>query len=251
MTFKQWLFSELPNPHHSPYTIWYGLALIFIVSFVIISTILLKNKSQRTKRNVLLILVLILTSFELIRRGVNLYKTTDYSLHNTLHILLPRPGCAISGWLVIFATLSDKKWFYTFAAQIGLLCGLIFFISPGAGFNRELIQFEEVYSMVSHILFFTCSICFVTYQLAEFKFKYIRSQALCFMTLICYVAFEMITKIESDPFCILPNGDVHSILSGLPYWAFAVIAFAFLVIFFTSFYLINDRKAVNKFLNKK
>ena len=148
MTFKQWLLSELPNPRQSPYTTLYLISLVCIVAFVVVSTLLLKNKSQKTKRNVLLVFAVTLTVVAVVRKVVNFVKTPDEDWYKVLWILLSRPGCAISGLLAVIAVFSNKKWAYTFASLIGLLCGTAFFASPAAGFDRELIQFEEVYSIV-------------------------------------------------------------------------------------------------------
>ena len=249
MTFRQWLLSELPNPSADPYNWKYLVALVFVVGFVVTSTLLLKNKSQKTKWIVLLVLASLIAFLEVTRRGINFYKTTDWTLKNIAHILLPRPGCAISCWLVMLAVFINKKWAYSFASMISLLCGTAFFASPGAGFNHQFVQFEELYSMLTHTLFYTCALCFVTYRMAEFKFSQVKQQAICFGVLICYVAFEMLCKIESDPFYFMPGGDVQEIV-GLPYGAFLPLFFVFNTVFFLAFYLIDDRKTVKQFCNK-
>jgi phosphoglycerol transferase MdoB-like AlkP superfamily enzyme len=63
MTFKQWLFSQLPNPKVSPYNWMLVVALVFIVGFVVVSTLLLKNKSQKQKRNVMLVVASVILFF--------------------------------------------------------------------------------------------------------------------------------------------------------------------------------------------
>ena len=127
MTFKQWLLSELPNPRQSPYTTLYLISLVCLIAFVVISSILLKNKSQKTKRNVMMVFALTITVVAVVRKVVNFVKTPDETLHDVLWILLSRPGCAISGLLATIAVVINKKWAYTFASLIGLLCGTAFF----------------------------------------------------------------------------------------------------------------------------
>ena len=250
MTFKQWLLSELPNPRQSPYTTLYLISLVCLIAFVVISSILLKNKSQKTKRNVMMVFAIIITVVAVVRKVVNFVKTPDETLHDVLWILLSRPGCAISALLAIIAVVVNKKWAYTFASLIGLLCGTAFFASPAAGFDRELIQFEEVYSIVLHVGFYVMALCFVTYRLAEFKFSQVKNIAICFGVLAVYVAFLMLTKVEKDPFLFLPNGDVHQLVGGMKYGVFLPLYFVFATVFFLSFFIIGDRKAVKEFFNK-
>ena len=77
-------------------------------------------------------------------------------------MLLPRPGCAISVWLVMLAPIINKKGFYNFASIISILCAVIFFAYPGAGFLHKYILFEDLYSIITHSLFFIGSFLIVT-----------------------------------------------------------------------------------------
>lgn len=250
MTFKQWLFSELPNPKCSPYNWMYIVALVFLVGFVVGSTLLLKNKSQKQKRNVMFVVAAVILFFELSRRVVNLCKETEWTLHNVLHILLARPGCAISAWLAMLAVVINKRWAYAFASLICLLCGTGFFASPGAGFDRELVQFEEVFSMVEHVGFYLMALCFVTYRLAEFRFADMGKIGICFGALAVYVFALIKGGIEHDPFLFLPNSDVHQILGGMNYPTFLTLYIVFVVLFFGAFFVVNDRKVVAAQFNK-
>ena len=94
------------------------------------------------------------------------------------------------------------------------------------------------------------ALCFVTYRLAEFKFSQVKNIAICFGVLAVYIAFLMLTKVEKDPFLFLPNSDVHQLVSGMKYAAFLPLYFVFATVFFLSFFVIGDRKAVKEFFNK-
>jgi hypothetical protein len=251
MTFKQWLFSQLPNPKVSPYNWMLVVALAFIVGFVVTSTLLLKNKSQKQKRNVMLVVAAVILFFELFRRGVNLFnEKTEKTLHGILYTLLARPGCAISAWLAMLAVVINKRWAYAFASLIGLLCGTAFFAAPGAGFDRQLVQFEEVFSMVEHVGFYVMSLCFVTLRLAEFRFADMGKIGICFAVLAVYVFALIKGGIEPDPFLFLPNSDVHQLVGGLKYPVFLTLYIVFAHLFFGAFFVIDDRKAVKQFFNK-
>ena len=156
MTFEQWIYGTgLDNPSFDGQ--WKSLhiitLLLCVLSIVVIS-ILFKNKSDKTKRTILLIIASILMFFELTRRIVNITNPITFEKYNLLWVLLPRPGCAISVWLVMFAPVINKKWFYNFASMVSILCAVIFFAYPGAGFLNKYIIFENLYSIVTHSLFF-------------------------------------------------------------------------------------------------
>lgn len=239
MSFIDWLFSSFPNPHiDGQYGFLHIATLIFIVAFVVVSSILLRKANTKTKRIILFVLAGIILFFEVSRRVVNLVKTTDYSVNNILRILLPRPGCAISCWLVIIATLINKKFFYNFSSIVGIICGIIFFAYPGAGYNNKFILFENLYSIVSHTLFFTASICFITYKFTDFKYKKMWKELICLFVLIVYSFLEIyVLKIEFDPFYFMPNNDVQEIV-GMNYNLYLPCYIIFMLIYFNIFYFI-------------
>ena len=252
MSFKEWLFSLYPNPHiDGQYGLLHIITMVFIAALVVVSTLLLKKKSEKTKRIFLCILAAIILTFEIARRVINFCKGSDFTVNSVLHILLPRPGCAISCWLVILAVIINKKFFYNFASIISIICAAIFFAYPGVGFNNEYILFENLYSIITHSLFFAVSICFITLNFTDFKYKDAWKELICLAVMIIYVWFEsQILKIEADPFYCLPGNDIQEIVS-LAYGAFITIYLIFVTLYFNLFYLIGDRKNVFKKRFKK
>ena len=252
MKFIDWLYSSYPNPHvDGQFGLLHIITLVLCVALIVSSTLLLRNRSEKAKRITLFILVAIIFLFGLARRIINLCKTTDYEIKNILRILLPRPGCAISCWLVILATIINKKFFYNFASIVGIICGIIFFCYPGAGFNNQFILFENLYSIVTHSLFLVVSICFITFKFTDFRYKTIWKELICLAVLITYAFLEMkVLKIESDPFYFMPNNDIQDIV-GFAYELFLPLYLIFIILYFNVFYLINDRKNVFKKKNNK
>ena len=214
MSFLEWLYSSYPNPHIEGQWGWLHITVLVLCAlFIILTSILLKNKNEKTKRIILIVLASIILFFGITRRVVNFIKTTDYSTNNVFRILLPRPGCAISCFLVILATIINKKFFYNFASITGILCGIIFFAYPGVGFNGTFVLFEDLYSIVTHALFFVMSICFITYKFTDFKYRNFWKELICFAVLIIYTFLEIyVLKTESDPFYFMPNNDVQEIV---------------------------------------
>lgn len=252
MSFKEWLYSSYPNPHiDGQYGLLHIITMFLIVASVILATIFLKKKSEKTKRIFLLVITAVILFFEIARRIINFCKGADFTVNSVLHILLPRPGCAISCWLVILAVIVNKKFFYNFASIISIICAVIFFAYPGVGFNNEYILFENLYSIITHSLFFTVAICFITLKFTDFKYKGAWKELICLAVMIVYVWLEsQILKIESDPFYCLPGNDIQEIVS-LAYGAFITIYLIFVAIYFNIFYLIGDRKNIFKKRNKK
>ena len=250
MNFIDWINSAYPNPHiDGQYGLLHIITMLLIAAVIITSTLLLKNKSEKNKRIFLIIIACIILFFEIARRVINFCKTTDYSFNNILRILLPRPGCAISCWLVIISVFVNKKFFYNFTSIIGLLCAVIFFAYPGVGFNNQFILFENLYSIVTHSLFLIASICLITLKFTDFKYKNIWKELVCLAVMLVYIFLEIyVLKIESDPFYFMPGNDIQEIV-GFAYEIFLLIYLAFVAIYFNLFYLIGDRK--NLFKKKK
>lgn len=248
MSFLDWLYSSYPNPHiDGEWGLLHIIVLALSIAFIVCSSILLKNKSDKTKRIVLGVLAGIILLFEVTRRVVNLIKTTDYSMNNLLGILLPRPGCAISCWLVMLAIIINKKYFYNFASIISILSGMIFFAYPGVGFNNEFILFENLYSIVTHTLFFVMAICFISYGFTDFKYKESWKEGICFGILFIYVLLEIfVLKIESDPFYFMPNNDVQEIVGNMSYSLYLPLYIVFIAMFTNLFYLIHKPKKKTK-----
>ena len=143
---------------------------------------------------------------------------------------------------MVLAVIINKKYFYNLASIIGILCGGIFFIYPGAGFNNEFILFENLYSIATHALFFTMSICFVTYKFADFNYKKPVGDGFCFLGLLFYVILDIwVFKIEKDPFYFMPNNDVQEIV-GLDYGLYLPLYALFIIVFVGLFYLIPALK---------
>lgn len=248
MSFLDWLYSSYPNPHiDGEWGLLHIMVLLLSIAFIVCSSILLKNKSEKTKRIVMGVLAGIILLFEVTRRVVNLIKTTDYGINNILGILLPRPGCAISCWLVMLAIIINKKYFYNFASIISILSGIIFFAYPGVGFNNEFILFENLYSIVTHMLLFVMAICFITYGFTDFKYKESWKEGICFGVLFIYVLLEIfVLKIESDPFYFMPNNDVQEIVGNMSYSLYLPLYIVFVAIYTNLFYLIHKTKKRTK-----
>ncbi|MBR5192665.1 MAG: hypothetical protein IKW33_04570 [Clostridia bacterium] len=193
----------------------------------------------------LIVLASIIIFFEVARRIINLIKTDDYSLLNLARIILPRPGCAISCWLVVIAVFVNKKFMYNFASIISILCGTIFFAYPEAGYNNQYLLFENVYSIFTHTTFMILAICFITYKFTDFRYKDISKELIAFAILALYILIEILLNIEGDPFYFLPNNDVQEIVS-LSYPLFITLYSFFIIIYFNIFYLIQDRKLIFK-----
>ena len=68
------------------------------------------------------------------------------------------------------ATFYKKKFFYNITSITSLLCAVIFFAYPGAGFNDVYILFENVYSISTHALLLITSITMITLKAVDFKY---------------------------------------------------------------------------------
>ena len=240
MKFLDWLYSTYPNPHvNGEWGTLHITVLAICIAFIVISSLLLKKADRKIKHTILYIMAGIIFAFGVIRRIVGFINMTDATLNNILTVLLPRPGCAISCVLVILAVLINKKYFYNFSAIVGTLCAVVFFAYPGAGFNNEYILFENLYSIVTHSLFFIMSICFITYKFTDFNYKTAWREGICFALLIIYSFLQIyVLKTSPDPFYFMPENEVIEVLGGMSYALYLPLYLVFIAVYICAFYLI-------------
>ena len=178
------------------------------------------------------------------RRVLNLIRHEHVTLDDYLYTLLPRPWCAISCWMCIISVFVNKKFFYNITSITALLCAVIFFAYPGAGFNNKYILFENLYSISTHALILITSITLITLRFADFRYNGIWKEAITLAVIFIYAFIEIyVLHTSDDPLYFMPNNDVQDIL-GLSYPAFLVIYIVFMLVWVNAFYLINDRKTV-------
>ena len=252
MTFRQWIYGEnFNNPSiNGQWGLLHIITLLICICLIISVSIIFKNKNYKTKRLILLIIASILLFFEVTRRIVNITNPITFTKYNLLWVLLPRPGCAISVWLILLSPFINKKWFYNFASMISILTAVIFFAYPGAGFLHEYILFEDLYSIVTHSLFFVGAFLIVTLKLANFDYKKITNELILLGGLVVYCVLEMfiLTKnskgdpLELDPFYVMPNNEVQEIVGINNYKVYFILYVLFITIYFSSFYLLSKIK---------
>lgn len=247
MSFLEWLYSTYPNPRVDG--AWGALhitVLLLSIAFIVLSTIFLK-KHKKIQYYILLGMAITIIAFGVVRRFNGFMTAPEYSLDRILRILLPRPGCAIACWLVAIAVFIKKKFFYNFASVVCILCTVIFFSYPSAGFTNELILFENLYSIATHALSFIMSICFITYGYTDFQYRSIWREGICLAVMLAYTFLEIyVLKIDPDPFYFRDNNDVQQIIT-IGYSLYLPLYLIFNTIYINAFYFIpwlkNRKKA--------
>lgn len=255
MTFKQWLFGDIQN--NSIKGQWGPLhisVLIGCIGIIILLTAIFRNKSTKPRKIVLYSLVSFLILLEVTRRVKNLISMTEFTWNDFLYIMLPRPFCAISSFSIIFSTFTKSTNYKNFASIISLICAVIFFAYPEAGFNNEYITFEQFYSICTHALLLIISITLITLRFTKFDYRTIWKELILFAIVYAYAFLEIyVLDIASDPLYFMPNNDVQEIL-GLSYGLFLATYIAFISIFVSTYYVItylyNKKKATKSITNE-
>ena len=242
MSFQKWIYSVYP-PDSAINGRWGTLHILTLVAcfaIILLIAFIFKNKSEKTKQNVILVLAGFILLFELSRRAINLSRGY-VDTQNLLVILLPRPWCAISCWLMMASSVVKKRWFYNFASMNALLNAIIFFAYPAVGFNHKVILFENLYSITTHALLLVSSISLMTLGLTGFKIKkdFLLKEIISLILVFAYAFIEIfVLKIESDPMYFMKNNDVQAFL-GVDYNLYLVIYVVFLAFYFSLFHLIQ------------
>ncbi|MFQ6752192.1 MAG: hypothetical protein ACLRFL_01320, partial [Clostridia bacterium] len=140
---------------------------------------------------------------------------------------------------------------YNITSITALLCAIIFFAYPSAGFNNLLMEFENIYSITTHSLLLVTSISMITLKFTDFRYKDMWKDMICLAVIFIYACFEMwVLKIADNPLYFLPMADneIQEIL-GVGNMLYVVIYTMFVAIFINAFYLIQDRH--NAFKKRK
>ena len=259
MTFEQWIYGNIENKpkNDGQWGLLHIITLIICIGLIVGISLLFRKKSDKTKRIILFVIAGILLFFELTRRVVNITNPLTFEKYNLLWVLLPRPGCAISVWLILLSPVINKKWFYNFASMVSILCSTIFFAYPGAGFTKGVILFENFYSIVTHSLMLVGAYLIVTLKIAKFNYKNIKWEAVSLGTLIIYSLLEMFVlkknangdPLEYDPFYIMPNNEVQEVIGINNYVLFFIMYVLFISLYLSAFYFFGrekKRKLTNK-----
>jgi len=260
MTFKQWFFGANPginpgftNPRvDGAWKLPHILVLLTCIAITVALAFIFRKKSEKARKIVLWSLVGVILLLEILRRVKNIIAisiTGGATFNDILYILLPRPWCAISCWGLIIAAIFRKKYLFNTASIMALLCALIFFAYPSAGFNNVYIyEFENLYSIITHSMLLITSISLITLKFTDFKYKDMWKDLICLAVIFVYAILEIyVLKIADNPLYFLPieGNEVQEIL-GVGNALYVAIYTLFLIVFVNIFYLINDRKNVFK-----
>ncbi len=260
MSFQDWIYSRYPNPRENHQWGALHIATLVVCILAIVFLALFLRKKEKGKTVTLYVLTGTILFFELLRRILNATRPLLYGgeVGDWLawtRLIVPRPWCAISCWLLIVSAIVKKKFFFNLASMSALICAIIFFIAPEAGFNNQYMLFENVYSIGTHALLLVTSITLITLGFADFR--YIRGkkwtdtallELIGIAAIFLYAAIEIILGVEGDPLYFMPGNDVMDIL-GLSHPLYVVLYAAFLALYFNLFYLIPQ--AVSAIKKKK
>ena len=259
MTFKEWFFGGnykinpgFDNPSvNMQWKLPHILVLLTCIAAIIAIAFIFRKKSDKARKIVLWVLVGAILAFEIIRRVKNIMSNLimdNVALDDWLYILLPRPWCAIACWSLIIAAIFNKKYLYNVASFTALLCAIIFFAYPSAGFNNALMEFDNIYSISTHALLLVTSITMITLKYTDFRYKDFWKDMICLAVVFVYACIEIwILKISENPLYFLPmEGNEIQEIIGVGNVLYVIVYVAFVALFINLFYLINDRKNVFK-----
>lgn len=259
MTFSAWLFGGIENPvTNGRWGVLHILTLVICVACIVSFRYIVKRSAEpeKAKRRILGVLAGLIAFFEVMIRFVYFMKL--YYFHHpemagtgTLWILIPKPWCAVSCWLLIACVFVKKTFFYNFASLSGLLCSVIFFAYPGVGYNNEIILFENLYSIATHGLLLTMSVTLIVLKVTDFRYRYMGKLTVCFALTYLYGLVQIfLLKTQEDPMYFMPNGDIQADILKISYSVYLLLYILLIVVYVNAFHLIGDRDAVKAFLKR-
>ncbi|MBQ9710563.1 MAG: YwaF family protein [Clostridia bacterium] len=259
MTFQQWFFGGIDNPRvENQWGALHITTMVISIALMLAFYFITKYSKNRDKTRKIIVITLasLILFFEITSRIMYIGKkyvlfqpgTEDLSL---IWIILPKPWCAISCWVLMASVVINKKFFYNYASLSALLCSVIFFSYPGVGFNNEHIIFDNIYSIVTHALLLTMSVTLITLRFTEFRYKDFWKLAICFIATFAYGIIEIyVLKIQSDPMYFMPGGDIQAGILKISYGLYLFLYIFLFIVYVNAFHLIQDRKNVKQFFAK-
>lgn len=260
MTFTQWLFGGIENPEfNGRWGLLHILTLVLCVLCIVGFYFITKRAKhpEKVRSRIVNTLAGLIAFFEIMIRFVyfmKLYYFQQPEMNGTgpLWILIPKPWCAISCWLLIACVFVKKPFFYNFASLSALLCSVIFFAYPGVGYNNEIILFENLYSIVTHALLLTMSITLMVLKCTDFRYKHMGKLALGFVLTFAYGLVQIFwLKTQEDPMYFMPDGDIQADILHISYGLYLFLYILLIVVYVNAFHLIGDRAAVKALFRKQ
>lgn len=260
MTFSEWLFGNVENPVvNGRWGLLHILTLVICVACILSFYYIVKKsaKPEDAKKCILYTLAGFIGFFEVMIRFVyfmKLYYFQHPSIAGTgmLWILIPKPWCAISCWLLIACVFVKKTFFYNFASLSALLCAVIFFAYPGVGYNNEIILFENLYSIVTHALLLIMSITLMILKVTDFRYKHMGKLTICFVLTYIYGLVQIfLLKTQEDPMYFMPNGDIQADILKISYGLYLFLYIMLIVVYVNVFHVIGDKATVKAFFRRQ
>ena len=273
MTIRQWFnLDPIDNPYVDNRWGALHITVLLISVALAVGSFFLRKQKRGLRVGLVRVMAGLLLAFEITRRVIGLIQMDAFGTpigellasDGFWYCMLPRPWCAISVWLIILAAILDKTPLYNIASMNAIICFIIFFAYPTAGFNNELMQFENVYSIATHALLLVGSVSMITMGLTSFKYtrtKWYNSalrELLAILLVFGYAFLQIfVLKIQTnaDPMYFMPTGSMPGYVNevqdivGLSAPLYIAIYVIFLAFYFNLFFLIQ--MAVDKRKAKK
>ncbi len=238
MTFKEFWTNE-NNPILKDTEYMYGTRHLVVILISLIATVMLaisfSSKSEKAKQKLLKVFACVLLGFEIVTRIVNFIVIKRLTFATIMSIIFPLEICSVVVWVLIFAVFTKKELLYNFVASIGLLATIVFLLFPAVGLNRVNMSFSCVYSIVTHIISFICSVLALVFGYAKFEIKKIWQLYLCVLGMFAWGAIIDFLIIPGSNFMYLRTIPIP-LNFNFPY---QILYGLFIIIYVLAFYLVQ------------
>ncbi len=252
MSFIDWLFGGVNNPYvDGRWGLLHILTLVICVGCIFGFYFIVKKAKnpEKMRSRIICTMAAAIAFFEIMIRFVRLmslyyFQQVAFDINTLAWVLIPRPWCAISCWLLMACVFVKKPFFYNFASLSALLCSVIFFSYPGVGYNSKYILFDNLYSIVTHALLLTMSITLIVLKFTDFRYKHMLKLVISFALTFVYALFLIyVLEIEPDPMYFMPGGDIQEDILGISYGLYLFLYCLLLVVYVNAFHLVTTIKA--------
>lgn len=171
----------------------YFIGLVGFLVFTILIGLLLKNKSDDTKRKMLIVISFV--GFALHFLKLLMPKYYD-DLPLSLRKVTPENICAVSTILFPFILLSKNKYAKDYMFYMGVISGIASIALPLEAVGRSLEEIDVIRFYICHYLIFIVPFYMVFYGLHKLEFKRIFFFPISFMLVLALIVVNEVILME-------------------------------------------------------
>lgn len=189
------------------FNFWYFFFIIFSAIIVVGLYFILKNKSEKTKKIVLLSILFFNLALHFLKLLFPPYSTNgDKAMHDVWFVNI----CATSVLLFPFLFLSKSKTAKDYMVFLGIISGFLALFYPTEAINKNVATFDLWRFYICHIIIFAVPLLTVLLKLHKLDIKRIWKMPICVSAMLLFIICNQVLQSELG-IISLRNDDIFNV----------------------------------------